>query len=125
MAGHAALAGGDEGTAVFLNPQTVARLNETPASTAAARLLAAAGVSLHGDLALAVLSDWATENLAADSGWAQAVDQAVALGAYSDPDALVENLSAPGIEEAETLEEAGRALLRWVVDIIRPGTQPA
>ena len=109
---------------MFLNPQTVARLNETPASTAAMRLLAAEGVRLHGHLALAVLSDWATGNLAADYGWAQAVDQAVALAAYSDPDGLVANLSAPGIEEAETLEEAGRALLRWVADLIPPGTQP-
>ena len=107
------------------SPMTLQQLNQTPIGENLARLLKPAGIDLHGRLLLAVLVEWATQHLAANPAWAQAVDNAVGLAERNDPEQTAENLSAPGLEQAETLEQAGRLILRWVADLIPPGTQPA
>jgi hypothetical protein len=104
---------------------TLRQLNQTPIGENLARLLKPTGIDLHGRLLLAVLLEWATQHLAANPAWAQAVDNAVGLAEAHEPAQLAENLSAPGLDRAETLEQAGRLMLRWVVDLIPPDTQPA
>jgi hypothetical protein len=106
-------------------PTTLQRLNQTPTGVAVTRLLKDSGMDLQGRLALAVLLEWATANLATHQGWARAVDQAAVLAETRDPEAMQRTLDAPGLAQAHSLEEAGRILLRWVADLIPPGTQAA
>lgn len=107
------------------SPTTLQQLNQTPIGENLARLLKPTGIDLHGRLLLAVLLEWATQHLAANPAWAQAVDNAVGLAERNDPAQTAENLSAPGLEQAKTLEQAARLILRWVADLIPPETQPA
>jgi hypothetical protein len=79
----------------------------------------------EGKLVLVQLLEWALENLAADAGWAAAVDAAVGLAAASDPEAVYQNLASQRLEAATTLREAGLATLSVVADLVLPGTQPA
>lgn len=106
--------------------QTLAQLNQTPTAETAARLLQGTEIDLEQRLALAGLLEWAVLNQAAEPAWAQAVLQALARAeAEPDPAPLAARLEAPGLAQAQTLDEAGRLMLRWVADLIPPGAQPA
>lgn len=106
-------------------PTVLQRLNQTPIGVNVSQLLTAAGFSLEHRLALGVLLDWVTLHLAADPEWAQAVAQAGDLAETREPEAMQRTLSAPGLEDAETLDEAGRILMRWVMDLMPRGASPA
>ena len=103
-------------------PTTVRELNETPLSQNVKALMES---PQEHQLILAQLLTWATDHLAADPAWAEAVDGAVSLAAENDPQAAYQNLANPMLESVTTLQEAGRAILAWVADLIPPGTQPA
>ena len=107
-------------------PQTtLQRLNQTPTGVAVTRLLKGSGMDLGDRLAVAALLEWATANLGVHPGWAQAVDQAAVLAETREPEAMQRTLDVPGLAEATSLEEAGMMMLRWVADLIPPGTQAA
>lgn len=76
-------------------------------------------------LATAGLLEWALDNLAANPGWAEAVRQAAHLAEDDDPEALQAAIVPTGFLQTQTRSEAGTLMLRWVVDLIPPGTNPA
>lgn len=101
---------------------SVQELNQTPLSQSLKKMLTS---PVEDRLYLSQVLEWATGNLAADAGWAAAVEAAVVLAEANDPEALYETLSSQRLEQATTMRQAGLAILSSVADLVRPGTQPA
>lgn len=99
--------------------------NATPLSQHVLTLFQKAQVQPLPGLLLASLAWWAKDNLDVPAPWAQALEQALALAEDRDPAAAYAAMETPAILDAETLKEAGLALLRRLVDLIPADTQPA
>lgn len=103
-------------------PPTTVKLNATELSQHIKMLMDQEKVSPDTDLLLLALVFWATENLPLDRNWAEKVVDAAAVAVTRNPEAGYKRLAGaePGILGAETLEEAGMALMRLMADIVSP-----
>ena len=102
--------------------QTLARLNATSLSTRIQAMLTQAKAPQEMELVLLDLLMWALANLEVEQELAERAERA-ALGAVRAPspesiEVAYENLWSHNLEMAESLEEAGSAILMEVADLV-------
>ena len=104
-------------------PQPYAKikaLNETALSQNVKDLFQQEQVQMESGLIVASLVMWAAQELVADADWARRAQEAVALEEADDPESLYLILDNPQLEEATSLEEAGRIAVSILADWIKP-----
>jgi purine-nucleoside phosphorylase len=106
--------------------QQTEALNKTPLSQHVKTLFQQEGAKMESGLVLGSLMYWAEEQQLYSHQWLERVTGAVAMEiASGDLELLYETLAVPGMEDAETLEEAARLSLSNVMDWIIPANSPA
>jgi hypothetical protein len=104
----------------------IATLNETPLSQHIKLLFKQEKSVQESVLILCSLLYWAEKNLPdLDWNWMQEVTGAAAQAVNTNPEKLYRILDTPGMEDAETLEEAAMLCLGQVADVIIPDDSPA
>ena len=95
-------------------------LNTTSLSRHVLKLMTKERISPMPGLVLTALLFWATEHLHLHRAWAERAEGAVARAEMENPENLYGNLSAaePEILAATSAEEAARALVAMLVDLL-------
>jgi hypothetical protein len=101
-------------------------LNRTTLSLHVTTLFNQENAIQETEMVLCSLLFWAATNLTdLDWAWMEEVTGAAAHALDRSPERLYRNLDTPGMEYAETLEEAAMICLGQVVDLIVPDNSPA
>ena len=99
---------------------TIQALNETALSQNVKNLFQQEQVQMESGLVVGSLIMWALEELVADREWASRALDAVALEEKENPQSLYDLMETTPLEDADSLEEAGRLAVSALADWIKP-----